>query len=245
MINKNHNCDYMEIIIPTWFYGFDSVMYLICAAIGFLLSYYFHKIYSISSEKKHVYIDLGFLLLSIGFLTLAITDVYSYITFAKCLVSSHNCVLGLVDEVFGLEDFSYFLYFGLSISAYILFITAFTRVEFKFLKYLLLALVGYIILIVSFMPIKEDIDLWITYHNYFHMTALIMMIFISFKNFVYYSERRSLNSLLVAVSFSFISLFHLFHLFSFVSEWMYVFAHISLLTGFLILLMMVLRVKKK
>src|SRR3989338_7277407 len=101
----------MYIIIPVWFYGFDSAMYFISSIVGFLLSFYFYKIYSFSSDKKHSYLYLGFLFLSIWLLSLSITDMYSYIAFSNCRAS---CVLGIIDNVFSLEDFAYLVYFGLS-----------------------------------------------------------------------------------------------------------------------------------
>lgn len=110
------------IIIPIWFYGFDALMYLISSMIGFLISFYFHKIYSLSSEKRHMYLYLGFLLLSFGLLNLSITDMISYTTFWQCL---RPCTLGILDQVFDIIDFSYFLYFGLSILAYTLFMLAY------------------------------------------------------------------------------------------------------------------------
>ncbi len=231
----------MNIIIPVWFYGFDSVMYLISAMIGFLLSFYFYKIYSLSSEKTHLYLYLGFLLLSTGLLSLSVADMYSYLNFINC----HNaCTLGLLDNVFDLEDFAYFVYFGLSLFAYGLFILAYIPQGLKLSKNFVLLSMVFLFLIASILLIRAGNVLWYSYHEYFHITALLMMVFITFRTIVNYSENKGLNSFLVVVSFSFISLFHLLHLFSFISGWMYVFAHISMLIGFGSLLFMVLRVKK-
>jgi len=231
----------MHIIIPVWFYGFDSAMYFVSSIVGFLLSFYFYKIYSLSSDKKHSYLYLGFLLLSIGLLSLAITDLYSYIAFSNCHAS---CILGIIDDVFSLEDFAYLAYFGLSLMAYILFILAYGSESPKFSKGMLLFFVLYVILIAKFVPISGECNVWESYHGYFHLTSMIMLIFVSFRNVANYFEKKSLNSLLVMNAFIFISLFHVFHLFVFISGWMYVFAHISMLIGFSSLLLMVLRLKK-
>ncbi len=232
----------MHILIPVWFYGFDSVMYIISSLIGFLLSFYFYKIHSLSSEKRHMNLYLGFLVLSLGLFSLSITYVFSYMIFKSC---PDSCTLGLIDNAFSLEDFSYFVYFGLSISAYALFIFAYKPKDFQFSRIFTFLFIGYLILTLILLPTKQSQRLWYSYHEYFHLTALLMMIFVSFRNIVNYIEKKSLNSLLVAASFSFISLFHLLHLFSFISGWIYVFAHISILIGFTSLLFMVLRVKNK
>jgi len=188
-----------------------------------------------------MYLYLGFLLLSIGFVTLSITNIFSYIVFNNCHTS---CELGLMDDAFSLEDFSYFMYFGLSLFAYVLFINSYLSKNSKFHKIFITIFSVYFLVIISFLSLNDDYKLWYSYHEYFHLASLIIMIFISFKNVLNYNEKRSLNSFLVMISFMLISIFHLLHLFSFISGWMYVFAHISVLSGFITLLIMLLRVKK-
>jgi hypothetical protein len=231
----------MHFTIPVWFFGFDSAMYFLSSLIGFFVSFYFHKIYSLSSHKRHMYLYLGFLLLSVGLLGLSITSMFSYLVFNNC---HEACVLGLADEAFSLEDFSYFTYFGLSIAAYILFMITYKPENFKFSKLIIFGFLIYMIALFVFLPTQESHVVWYSYHEHFHLTALLMIIFVTFRNAVNYNEKRSSNSLLVTISFGFLALFHLFHLFSPLSEWMYVFAHISMLTGFSCLLFMLLRLKK-
>jgi len=235
----------MNIIIPVWFYGFDSAMYFVSSLVGFLLSYYFHKIYSISSDKKHMYVYLGFLLLSTGLLSLAVTDMFSYAAFKSCQASHGFCILGVLDEVFSTEDFSYFLYFGLSIIAYALFIMAYARKQAGFSKIFTATLVAYLVLVAASVPAKNGQMLWYSYSEYFHLISLAMLVFVSFNNILHYKEKKSLNSLLVVFSFGMISLSHLFFLFSSVGGLMYVLAHTSMLAGFIALLTMVMRVTKK
>jgi hypothetical protein len=153
--------------------------------------------------------------------------------------------LGLLDNVFDLEDFAYFVYFGISLFAYGLFILAYIPHGLKSSKNFVLLSMVFLFLIASILLIRSGDFLWYSYHDYFHITALIMLIFITFRTIANYSEKKGLNTFLVVISFSFISLFHLLHLFSFISGWMYVFAHISMLIGFSSLLFMVVRVRNK
>jgi len=229
-------------IIPLWFYGFDSVVYFIASLIGFLLSFYFHKMYSFSSEKKHKYLYLGFLLLSFGFLLISFTNTYSYLNFKNCRVS---CTLGLIGDVFSLEDYSYFTFFGLSLLAYSFFVLAYWDENFKHSRTLIFLFLIYMLMVFIFLPRETDLTRWYSFVGYFHMISLAMMAFVSFKNFLNYKEKKSLNSLMVFYSFAFLSLFHLFYLISFMNEWMYVFSHLFMLIGFTTLLAMVLRVKRK
>jgi len=231
----------MHILIPVWFHGFDSIMYFISSIIGFILSFYFYKIYSISNEKRHLYLYLGFLFLSMGLLILSITNLFSYIALSNC---RNSCLLGITDNVFSFEDFSYLTYFGLSLFAYVMFLFAYRIKEFKFSKFFIIGFLAYLIVISILLPFNEEPRVWHSYHEYFHLVSLIMMGFLSFRNIINYIEKKSLGSLLVMVAFFFIFLFHLFHIFSFISGWMYILAHISMMTGFSALLLMVLRVKK-
>lgn len=248
----------MHILIPEWFYSFDSAMYLADAFIGFLLSFYFHKIFTLSSEKKHMYLHLGFLVLSIGLLTLSITNAFTYFAYSACQVtgtltyfaygtcraSFPTCTLGLLDDAFSLEDFSYFAYFGLSILAYLLFLRAYSEEYLRYSRFFLPAFAGYLLMIIALITAKGGNILWYSYHEYFNLTALILLVFVSFKNLAHYVEMKSLNSLLVAVSFSFFALYHLCHLFSFIGG-TYVLSHVFMLLGFIALLIMVIRVNQK
>jgi hypothetical protein len=232
----------MHLAIPVWFYGFDALMYFLSSIVGFLLSFYFNRIYSLSSEKRHMYLYLGFMMLSVALLGLSITDSVSYATFMNC---HDSCVLGLMDDAFSLEDFSYFIYFGLSLCALLMFMLAYIPEGFKYSKVLLFGFIGYLIVIAMTMSIIEEYEAWYSYNEYFNFVAFMMMVFITFRNAVNYNEKATLNSFLVLLSFSLITLFYLFHLLSFISGWMYVFAHIALLSGFISLLAMVLRVRKE
>jgi hypothetical protein len=213
--------------------------------VGFLLSFYFHKIYSLSSERRHMYLYLGFLLLSFGLLSLSMTSIYSYTTFWQC---RPFCVLGMLDQAFGLEDFSYLLYFGLSILAYTLFMLAYIPKKFKIPNLPLYVFLIYFFIIFISLPMgSREVD-WSSYHDFFHLTAFLMLVFVSFMNLANFSENKGLNPFLVTAAFIFLSLFHLLHLFSFVNGWMYVFAHIAMLISFTSLLSVVIgivRVKSK
>jgi len=232
------------IIIPVWFYGFDSVMYFISSMIGFLLSFYFHKIYSLSSEKKHMYLYTGFLLLSFGLLCLSITSIYSYTTFWQCHLPS-VCTLGMLDKAFGLEDFSYMLYFGLSIVTYTLFIMAYLPKNFKAPNLPLYVFMVYFFIIFITLPLENGEVDWSSYQGFFNMTAFLMVAFVSFMNLINLSENKSMDPFLVTSAFIFLSLFHLLHMFSFISGLVYVFAHISMLISFTLLLSVVVKVKRK
>ena len=233
----------MDSFIPTWFFAFDSVMYFISSAVGLMLSFYFHRMHMISSEKKHLYVHFGFLLLSIGLIVMSITSLFNFAAHVAC-PTDKTCTSGLLGNLFSLEDFSYLVYFGFSIFAYLLFILVYAEEYLKSSKVFVVIFLSYLILLIVFLPIKAGHGLWYSYNEYFHLTSFIMLLFVSFRSFMNYTELKRFNALLVAVSFSLISVSHLFYLFSFVSEWMYVLGHVLTLLGFTGFFMLIMKAMK-
>jgi hypothetical protein len=230
----------MEVDVPVWFYGLDSTVYLLSFVIGFLLTMYFHKIHALSSEKRHQYLYIGFLILSLGFSVLTVGTLFGYAKFLTCV---GDCSLESFDTAFSFEDFSYLAYFGFSIAAYVMLIFAYSDENVKFMRWFVVAFLAYLIVMGLFLTVKRSFRVWYSYGEYFHLTSLVMTMFILFRTFVNYTGGKSMNSFLVMFSFLLMAGFHFLYLFSFISEF-YMLAHASLLGAFLVLLVMTLRVKK-
>lgn len=230
----------MEVDVPVWFYGLDSTIYFLSFVIGLFLTMYFHRIHALSSEKRHQYLYIGFLILSLGFSVLAVGSLYGY---AKFLTCEGDCSLQSFDTAFSFEDFSYLAYFGFSIAGYVMLIFAYSDENVKFMKIFVISFLAYLIIMGVFLTVKRSFRVWYSYGEYFHLTSLVMMMFILFRTFVNYTGGKSTNSFLVMFSFLLMSGFHFFYLFTFISEF-YVLAHAFLMGAFVILLVMTLRVKK-
>jgi hypothetical protein len=229
-----------HLLIPIWFYGFDSAMYLISSLIGFLISFNSYKLYSITRKKSHFYLHLGFMFLSLGLLLLSLASEYSYITLRSCLKS---CELSLFDTVFDVEDLGYILYFCFSIIGYVSLAFAYTPEKNKTPLFILI-----FVLLLSIIPIllstpRSEILLWYSYHQYAHLLSFIIAGYILFRVFINFMESKDSNSFLVFLGFTGIIVFHILHIFSYITPWMYVFAHISLIIGYLSLLAMLIKVR--
>ena len=105
----------MEVVIPLWFYEFGATMYLFAAIIGVLLTYFAHKIFSMTRHDHHRLLFASFTLLTIGFGILAFTNWHSFAYFNDCVP---NCSL---PEGFGSlwNSTGNNIYYALSMASYI------------------------------------------------------------------------------------------------------------------------------
>jgi hypothetical protein len=229
----------VHFLIPVWFYGFDSAMYLISALIGFLISFNSYKLYSITRKKSHFYLHLGFMFLSLGLLLLCLVSAFSYLTLKSCHI---NCELSLLDVAFGIEDFGYLLYFILSIIGYSLLAMVYTSEKSRIPSFILIFILLFSLMLVL-IGIQYQPLVWYTYHQYFHLLSFLIIGYILFRVLVNLSKSKDINPFLVVLGFIGIITFHILHFFSYFTPWMYVFAHISLIIGYLSLLAMLIRVR--
>jgi hypothetical protein len=229
-----------HLLIPLWFYGFDSAMYFISALIGFLISYNSYKLYSITREKPHFYLHFGFMFLSLGLLLLGLVSSLSYITLRSCRI---GCELSLFDTVFDVEDFGYLLYFILSIIGYTLLASTYTSEKSRKPSLILIFLLLFSTIIILVGEPRNEPLVWCSYHQYFHLLSFLILGYILFRVLINFSEAKDTNSFFVVLGFAGIIIFHILHIFSYFTPWTYVFAHISLIIGYLSLLAMLIRVK--
>lgn len=230
----------MHLLIPTWFYGFDSVMYLISSVMGFLISFYSHKLYCMTGKKSHYYLHLGFSLLSLGLLLVSIVSAFSYTAIRLC---TSGCELSLFDLTFGVEDFGYFLYFGLSILGYILLALSYLQDKSRVPIFILGFILIFSILLVAFGTPRSELLLWYTYDQYFNLLSIALVGYILFRVLINCSKSRSTNSFLVFLAFSGVFAFHALQFFAYFNPLAYVFAHVLLIFGYSSLLAMLIKVR--
>jgi len=229
------------LLIPIWFYGFDTLMYFVSAIVGFFISSKSYKLYSVTRKKPHLYLHLGFMLLSLGLFLSGFVSTYSYVMYKSCI---RNCSLSLFDTIFGVEDFGLFLYFGLSILGYSILALAHLPEKTKISSFVLLFILAFSVVMMLVSAPRSELLMWYTYHQYFNLLSVLIVGYILFKVLINFSESRNLVSFLVVLGFSGIFVFHTLHFFSFFNPWMYVFAHLFLITGYLSLLAMLIKVRR-
>ena len=73
----------MDILIPSWFFGLDSIFYIIAALIGFLVSFLAYKAFSYTKVQNHFYLYISFAALGMGFLILGLINIYGYLVITE------------------------------------------------------------------------------------------------------------------------------------------------------------------
>lgn len=210
----------MDILIPYRFYGFDSLMYLVSAIVGFFVSFYAYKLYDITAKKQHFYFYIGFTILSMAFLTLSVSTGYSYLTYFR------NRPASLLDTVIAVDDFGYWIYYIASLVAYGFMVLAYKPEKSSILP-------------IFFLPA------WYRGFPYFNILSFFLISYVAFRNVINYNMKKNMNTLLVMLAFILIGGYHLLLFFNFLGKIVYVLAHLSLLAGFASLLIMLTRVSRK
>ncbi|HLD57628.1 MAG TPA: hypothetical protein VJA47_04935 [archaeon] len=212
-----------DIVVPKWFFGFDSAIYIFVAIVGFLITYYSYKMYATTSKKQHLFLYWGFKIISIGFLLLAITRIYSYgIVLPTC---TDECVLTTSGSAFTITDFGYWIYFAASLLAYLMFILTSMSEKIR-------------------LPIPFILPVWFAAFPYFHITSIFLLAFVIFNNILNFLRNKNMTTLLVLLAFIFIGIFHMSLVVIPINQTVYVFAHLFLLLGFLSFLFMLVKVLK-
>lgn len=209
----------MIIQIPLWFYGFDSLLTGIAALIGFFVSYYAFKLFDMSSKRPHFYLYGGFVLLSMGLIVFSLINAYIYFNFVMFNQ------LTKFDTAVWVDDFTVWIYYISSSLAYLAFVMMYLPERRKFLPIL-------------FLPA------WYRAFPYFHVSSFFLLSFVIFRTITNYFMKKSLNSFLVLIAFLFMGLFHVLLLLTPFNELIYVIAHLFLITGFISLLIMLIRVNR-
>jgi hypothetical protein len=209
----------MEVLIPISFYGYDTIIYLISAMIGFAISFYGYKIYKMTKEKPHFYLYSAFIVLSIGMLIVALTSAYSYSIYFQ------NNEFIVFDQVFGVEDLGMWIYFFTSLVGYSMLSMMYLSTK---KEKLLIAL-----------PISFN------YYAYFNLILIIPLAYVALRSTMNYFLKKSKSSFCVMSGFMLILMYHAMLPFTFLHKIVYVAAHGCLILGFLSLLYMVWQVNKK
>lgn len=213
----------MERFIPYRFFGFDSFIYIFAAIIGFVISAQLLKLYRISSEKSHLRLHLGLVILSTGFLILGIINTGAYINFIESCRTA--CQISVFNEMFDLYDLGYWMYYALSLVAYIIILTVYLPEKSQFPAMLSL--------------------LWPIGFKTFHLLSLLILSYVIFRTITNYFSDKNRYKFLIMIAFLMLGGYHLLLFFVSFNRIVYAVANLSLLASFMSFMLMMLQVKRK
>ena len=258
-----------NIIIPLWFYEFGSLMYILSSVVAFLVSYFSFRLYRYSKSRKHLFLSAAFAFVTFGLAVLTIGNAVSYLNFVEC---RPNCRIDPSDVTYLWIRFGNYGYYVASTIGYVLLALSYFKTDFKSKsnsktrikgrKLLLSTLLLLPILLPVFLPAPLppilpafDITIFIPqqqtfvlfpfinpYFQTFHILSSIMLAYIVLQVLPNYFRTKSRLSLLVLLSFLAILLYHVLMFAVAVSPIYFALAHFSLLAGFGMLLLMLVKV---
>lgn len=205
-------------LIPVWFYSYSAVVYLLSAAIGFLISYFSFRLYRISSVKFNLILSLAFLALGFAFTTLTVTSLYTYfyLPYFKTL-----------QNLSSVNNIGFNLYYLTSLIGYLLILMMYLPEKIKNKFFIL------------YVP------LWYTDFTTFHLVSALFLFYVVVRNVMNFTKKKNLNSFLVMFAFATMLIFHVLLLQISFTPTLYLLAHSFLTIGFGALLMMLIRVSRK
>ncbi|MBI1979036.1 MAG: hypothetical protein HYS62_03185 [Candidatus Aenigmarchaeota archaeon] len=209
--------------IPEWFLGFDSIIYIFVTMIGFTIGAQLFKLYKLTGDKSHLKLHFGMVVLSMGFLALSMVSGYAYLNFQKtCAV---ECNIRVFDQAIDIYDFGYWVYYIASLAAYFIIFMVYLPERGQF---------------PAIFPL-----VWSVGFRTFHLISLFLLSYIIFRSVINYFSDRNVYRFLVMFSFLALGGYHALLFFSTFDPVIYVLGNLSLLTAFLSLLVMVIRVNRK
>ncbi len=221
---------------PKWFYGKDIAIDIIGIVILFLIAFFSLKYYRLSKNKNYLFLSASFFMISLSYFFKIITNFTIYYQ----VLQTKRFIFGTITYT-AVE------------SSDILFVVG-------FLLYRLLILLGFFFLYSIYEKPSKFAMIFIAYllivstyftnsaYFMFHITALILLSFISYTFYRNCRKNKQKTSMLLFFGFLVITVSHLMSTFVIINPWIYVAAEITQLAGYLMLLIMfimVLRHAKK
>lgn len=203
-------------LVPVWFYLISTVAYALALVICFLVSYFAFRIYRTSKIKQYMFLSAAFSILGFAYTVLAFSSTFTYFYLD-------------LRNLFSLTEVN----------------------SNSFEIYYLASLVAYLFLAITFLPKKFKkrfhimfVPLWYVNLQTFHISSLFILGFVFLRTVLNLQKTRSLDSFLVSFAFLMMLVYHASLLLLPFDITHYLLAHVLLASGFVSLLIMLIRVSR-
>ncbi len=214
----------MITFVPEWLFVFDSIIYIFSTMIGFVTASQLLKIYKFTSQKSHLSLYFGLVILSMAFLVLGMVSIYGYLNFKESCKTDCNTDI-FSSEIVDVYDLGQWVYY-------------------------LTSLVAYTVILTVYLPQKEQFPvviplMWSIGFRSFHLLSLFLLSYVIFRTVSNFFDGKNIFRFLIMVSFLALGGYHALLFFVSFNKIIYVLAHLSLLISFLSLMLMIFQVRRK
>jgi hypothetical protein len=258
------------IIIPLWFYEFGSLMYFLSSAVAFLVSYFSFRLYRYTNSRQHLFLCTAFAFITAGLVVLTIGNAISYFNFDECKPNCIIDPTDVTYLWIRFGNYGYYLTALIGYSLLALSYLKFNfknkvanknkainsnKSKTSNKKFLLSFFVLPLSLFMLLLPPAFDVTIlqpqqlifvlfpFINpYFQTFHILSSILLAYIVFQVLPAYLKTKSKLSLIVLLSFLSILFYHVLMFGVAIYPIFFALAHFSLIAGFGLLLLMLVKV---
>lgn len=217
---------------PSWFYGFDALIDIIILLITLFIAIYSFRIYLLAHDRRYLYFTLAFFFISLSYSIRAVTDWLVYTSLLGRIPNVMEAV-SKVATVSTLHTLGFLAYVFLMLAGFMILVAIFLRINNVKIVSLLF------IFVILLTALSQSVVIA------FHLTLLVMLLYIVAHLFINFREHRSINSFLVLYSMAtLLTAQALFVVFTFYRP-CFVVGQILQLAGFLFLLVNMILVLKR
>ncbi len=217
---------------PSWFYGIDTIIEFVAVLITLFIAIYSFRIYKLIHDRKYLYFMLAFLLVSASYSIRTLTD---WLVYTSLLGRIPNVMAAVskVATVSTLHTIGYLAYVFMTLAGFMILVAIFLKIQDIRIVSLLF------IFIIILTALSQSILVA------FHITLLLMLLYIVAHLYMNYSRTRSVSSFLVLYSMACLLAAQVFFVvLTFYSSY-FVTGQLLQLAGFLLLLINMILVLKK
>lgn len=213
------------------FYGIDSLIELLIIIVAGIISIYSHKIYKIVKEQNYKFFSWAFLLIAISFIFKILSN---FTIYQKIKIEGINFVYTIFSQpsYMPIINFiSFTLYNIFYLLGFLILFLILTKTDNKE-KIFLFVYLGIIAILFSI------------YFNFiFHITLILILVFLTMHFYENHKNHRTTNTLLVFIAFLIMLISHISMIFSDMHSLFYMIAEGLMLIGFLSLLINQIKIK--
>ncbi len=217
---------------PSWFYSIGFGFEIFALLVTLLIAFYSLRVYNITKDRRYLYFTLAFLSITASYIIRAAADYVAY-THLIGRIPNVTEALSKVATLPFLYSIAYFIHVFFMLAGFMILVAVFLRID----NIRTVSLLFILALILAFLSQSTFFA--------FHITLIIMLLYIVIHLFHNHSKIRKVNSFIVLYSMLALLVSHIFLLLVSVERLYFVVGNVLQLAGFALLLLNMVLVFRK